>query len=163
MTDIHEAYNGLLTSESNFKSISHFFTQRKMTDIHDEINPNNMKRTKKEKISTINFLAIVIPKLYSDDNPILRIEIFGDKGYYYKGKINSFTNTSPNLLIPLNNDKELFVHIHEDNENPDDISGKKFVSFIHIPKRYQSNDTTEDDIKGTTVMTKKKTKVNLNV
>lgn len=162
MADINEAYNGILSSESKFKSISHFFTQRKMTDIHDEINPNNMKRTKKEKISTTNFLALVIPKSHSEDNPVLKIEIFGDKGYYYKGKINSFTNTCPNLLIPLNDDKELFVHIYEVTEDPDDINRKTFVSFIHIPKRYQS---IEDEVKGTTVMAnnKKKNKVNLNV
>jgi hypothetical protein len=145
MADIDQAYNNIFSTKNTFKNISHFFTQRKITECIDEVDPATMKRKKKDVNSTYNYLALVIPK--NDTNPTLKIEIYGNNGYCFKGKIDSYTDNTPHLLIPLNDDQELFVHIYDEKEVDD---SKSYISFIHVPKRYQMIE--EEDVKQSTVM-----------
>ena len=155
MADINHAYGNIFeNSNTNIRKISHFFTQRKITESQDILNPNTLKRTKKDIHFTQNYLAIILPK--DEHSPRLRIEIFGNYGYCYQGEIISYTNKSPHLLVPLNDDKEMFINIynyiddteneeHEQEDQSKNINNKqkriKYISFIHVPKRYQnSND-----------------------
>ena len=67
------------------------------------------------------------------------IEIFGDEGYHYKGNIKSYHGIIPNFMIPIKKDKKLFIHIdYKLIDNNQNISIKKFINFIDVPKRYQS-------------------------
>jgi len=50
-------------------------------------------------------------------------------------------------MIPIKKDKKLFIHIdYKIIDNNQNISIKKFINFIDVPKRYQSiidnNDNT---------------------
>ena len=160
MADINQAYGNIFDNNtSNFRKISHFFTQRKITEIQDTVHPETLKRTKKDINFTQNYLALVLPK--DENSPKLRIEIFGNKGYTYQGEIISYTENTPHLLVPLSDDKEIFVNIYDygeekDKKEQDDLKEKriKYISFIHVPKRYQSID--EDDDNDTTKMTELK-------
>lgn len=155
MADINQAYGNIFdNNNSNFRKISHFFTQRKISEIQDVVNPDTLKRTKKDINFTQNYLALVLPK--DENSPNLRIEVYGNKGYTFQGEIISYTENTPHLLVPLCDDKEIFVNIYdygnddkekntEKNIIENDVKEKriKYISFIHVPKRYQSIE--EDD------------------
>ncbi|ADO67517.1 hypothetical protein crov483 [Cafeteria roenbergensis virus] len=160
MADINHAYDNILdNSTSNIRKISHFFTQRKITESQDILNPDTLQRTKKDINFTQNYLALVLPK--DEKSPILRIEIYGTHGYCYQGEIISYTDNNPHLLIPLNNDKEIFVNIYDYNKNiteddtvdTDEVKPHfhkkekniKYIAFIHVPKRYQNIDDYDLD------------------
>lgn len=192
MADINQAYGNIFNdSNINIRKIAHFFTQRKITESQDTINPKNLERTNKNINFTQNYLALVLPK--DEKSPKLRIEIFGNNGYSYQGEVISFTENSPHFLIPLNNDKEMFVHIYDyvndyiyeneynnefDNENDNNNKiqknskkkQSKYISFIHVPKRYQitevdnNNFSTVSDVKNKEKLNKVQTqslKVNI--
>ena len=155
MADINQAYGNIFdNSNTNVRQISYFFTQRKITESQDTVNPNTLKRVKKDIFFSQNFLALILPK--DENSPRLKIEIYGSNGYSYQGEIISYTDNSPHLLIPLNDDKEIFVNIYDyesskENNKTDNDEKKekriKYISFIHIPKRYQS---IEEDTNSTT-------------
>lgn len=175
MADINHAYDNILddnildNSTSNIRSISHFFTQRKITESQDTLNPDTLQRTKKDINFTQNYMALVLPK--DEKSATLKIEIYGTNGYCYQGEIISYTDNNPHLLIPLNDDKEIFVNIYDydinknvkDNGNGNGNSNEdensinktklhfhnkkkriKYISFIHVPKRYQNADNAVD-------------------
>lgn len=138
MADINHAYGNIFDNDiKNVRKISHFFTQRKLTESHDSVNPKTLKRIKKDFNYTQNYLALVLPK--DENSPKLRIEIYGNNGYCYQGEIVSFTENNPHLLIPLNDDKEIFVNIFDYAEESKEKQ-IKYISFIHVPKRYQMID-----------------------
>lgn len=152
MADINHAYGNIFDNKcKNVRKISHFFTQRKITESQEIVNPENLKRMKKDINFTQNYLALVLPK--DETSPRLKIEIYGTNGYTYQGEIISYTENNPHLLVPLNDDKEIFVNIYDYEEKKDNAKDNskekrvKYISFIHIPKRYQSID---DDVKSTT-------------
>jgi len=145
MADINHAYGNIFDNKvSSVRKISHFFTQRKITESRDSLNPETLKRTKKNINFTQNYLALVLPK--DETSPKLRVEIYGNNGYSYQGEIISYTENNPHLLIPLNDDKEIFVNIYDyvtdTDSNDENKSTKekqiKYISFIHVPKRYQN-------------------------
>lgn len=160
MADINQAYGNIFenSNNNNVRKLSYFFTQRKITESQEIVNPDNLKRIKKDINFTQNYLALVLPK--DENSPKLKIEIYGTNGYTYQGEIISYTDNTPHLLVPLNNDKEIFVNIYDFNNTSiktdkpinDKIQEQqqkekriKYISFIHIPKRYQSiNDETEE-------------------
>lgn len=152
MADINHAYGNIFDNKcKNVRKISHFFTQRKITESQEIVNPENLKRMKKDINFTQNYLALVLPK--DETSPRLKIEIYGTNGYTYQGEIISYTENNPHLLVPLNDDKEIFVNIYDYEEKKDNAKDNakekrvKYISFIHIPKRYQIID---DDVKSTT-------------
>lgn len=145
MADLDQAYGNILSNDvKNVRKISHFFTQRKITESLEDVNPKTLKRTHKDVNFINNYLALVLPK--DENSPKLRIEIFGSNGYCFQGEINSFTENVPHLLIPLNDDKEIFINIYDYSEDNKEKKSK-YISFIHIPKRYQGNinDNTNDN------------------
>ena len=163
MADINHAYGNIFDNKcKNVRKISHFFTQRKITESQEIVNPENLKRMKKDINFTQNYLALVLPK--DETSPRLKIEIYGTNGYTYQGEIISYTENNPHLLVPLNDDKEIFVNIYDyDDKNKTEIKNDKkekrikYISFIHIPKRYQSIDDSEQNDTTTEVTELKKT------
>jgi len=179
MADINQAYGNILDNSSNQRKLSHFFTQRKIDEIHEIVDPKTLQRKKKNISFTQNYLAIVLPK--DEISRKLNFEIYGNNGYNFQGEITTYTKEStPNLLIPLGNDKEIFVNIYnkesltnnknedDDDDNPDinyDNKLTKYISFIHVPKRYQSiedNDADNIDTSSTNMEELVNNKKNLN-
>ena len=155
MADLDQAYGNIFDNNKKTRQISHFFTQRKITESIDGLNPKTLARTKKDINFVNNYLALVLPK--DENSPKLIIEIYGNNGYCFQGEINSYTENTPHLLIPLQDDKEIFINIYDYKKDKDGTikeKQSKYVSFIHIPKRYQST----EDIEETTELSSLKTK-----
>jgi hypothetical protein len=153
MADINEAFNVIKFETKNFQTIEHFFTQRNLKEEHEFLD-QNMNRKNKQINIIYNFLAINIPQqneLCDGMTSSIDIEIFGDSGYHYKGKLNTFNGICPNFMIPLKGDKKLFVHIiYKELLNGNQETAEKnksFVSFIEVPKRYQTVDNTINKLK----------------
>jgi hypothetical protein len=154
MADLGEAFNTMKFNKQQFQTIDYFFTQKTLIEDIEQIDKNMNRETKKIKIIK-NFLALNIPTLITTissngqslEKPLnFDIEIFGDEGYHYKGTITSYEGIIPNFMIPIKNDKKLFVNINYninnksyENEN-NNIITKKYVNFIEVPKRYQNTD-----------------------
>lgn len=123
------------------QDIDYFFTQRRVQEFEEYLEPKTLDR-KKKKINVIhNFLAINFPnnQFKNNENIIIDIEIWGDVGYNYRGILCNKSGEIPHLLLKLENDKELFIKlIYKEN----DKILKTFTKFIQILKRYQS--TPED-------------------
>ena len=170
MADLGEAFNTMKFNKQQFQTIDYFFTQKTLIEDIEQIDKNMNRETKKIKIIK-NFLALNIPTLITTissngqtlEKPLgFDIEIFGDEGYHYKGSITSYQGIIPNFMIPIKNDKKLFVNINynlidninNNNNNQSYETGnnilsnsidnltitKKFVNFIEVPKRYQNTD-----------------------
>ncbi len=131
MADFSSVFNH---DNDNFvnNNLDYFFTQRKIIEYEDKID-KNMNRTKSKKNITYNFLAINLP-IYSQYNKDINIEIWGDKGYNYKGGLTKNEGTFPHLLIKLCGDTQLFVKLIYTFKN----EVKTYIHFIPINKRYQS-------------------------
>jgi len=120
------------------------FRDSRSCETNDEYTINsreNLKSSKKYDSSTFDINNINKNTIGFD------IEIFGDEDYHYKGTIKSFHGIIPNFMIPIKKDKKLFIHIdYKIIDNNQNISIKKFINFIDVPKRYQSiidnNDNT---------------------
>ena len=150
MAELSEAFNGIKFDIKNFQSIDYFFTQRNLKEDHEFLD-QNMNRKKKQVNIVYNFLAISVPHydLTSETNSTIELEFFGDTGYHYKGYINNLIGASPNFMIPLKGDKKLFVHlIYKGAENPNkEQSTKEYICFIEVPKRFQTVDTSNNNLK----------------
>jgi len=152
MADLGEAFNTLKIQKNTFQTIDYFFTQRTMTEEHENIDKHMIRKIKKNKVIH-NFLALNIPTILTTNTlngqtiskPTgFDIEIYGDEGYNYKGTITSFQGVVPNFMIPIKCDKKLFINI---NYNFNDVNNnsqtKKFINFIDVPKRFQANDVID--------------------
>jgi hypothetical protein len=153
MADLGEAFNTLKFQKKPFQNIDYFFTQRTLTEEQEFIDKNMNRKMKKIK-ATHNFLALNIPTIITTnttngqtvENPMgFDIEIYGDEGYHYKGFITSFQGIIPNFMIPIKGDKKLFIAInYKVNDNNENLSIKKFVNFIEVPKRFQGIECDEN-------------------
>jgi hypothetical protein len=138
MADLNEAFNTMTFEQKQFHTIDYFFTQRNLKEDHEFFDQNMNRKNKLVNIQ-YNFLAISIPQHDLQDGIISTVEadIFGDTGYYYKGKIISYKGLTPNFMIPLKGDKKLFVHLIYSESNKEN-ENKEFTCFIEVPKRFQS-------------------------
>ena len=123
--------NSNIVNDNNI--IDYFFTQRKVTEFIEKINPN-LERTQKKISKTYNFLAInfpvhkIITKLDLIQSDVeVHIEIYGDKHFHYSGIIKTINGEIPNLLLKLKNDSQMFVKFTMKNNN--------YINFIPINKR----------------------------
>jgi len=145
MAELSEAFNGIRYDNINtLHSIDYFFTQRNLKEEHEYLDKNLNRKNKKINIMH-NFLAICIPNYELQNNNMnhIEIEIFGESGFNYKGKLINIIGSSPNFMIPLKSDKKLFVHLfykQYNRDNDKEIIIKEFVCFIEVPKRFQSTD-----------------------
>lgn len=148
MAELGEAFNTLKTQKNHFSQLDYFFTQRTLNEEQEYIDKNLNRKTKKIKL-THNFLALNIPTVITINNNIevslgFDIEIFGDDGYHYKGTITSYEGLIPNFMIPIKNDKKLFVNVNYKFTNNNENKTKKYINFIEVPKRFQN--IIEDDV-----------------
>jgi hypothetical protein len=144
MAELGEAFNILKFQKKPFQNIDYFFSQRCLSEDQEYIDKHMNRKINKVKV-VHNFLAINIPTIITNnngqtENPLgFDIEVFGDEGYHYKGSITSYQGTVPNFMIPIREDKKLFVYVNyklTDAEN--NIVVKMFVNFIDVPKRFQT-------------------------
>lgn len=153
MADIGEAFNTLKFQTKPFQTIDFFFTQRTLTEDTEYLDKNMNRKTKKIKVTT-NFLALNIPPIINNNENFNKlkplgfdIEIYGDEGYNYKGTITSYQGIIPNIIIPIKNDKKLFININYKISNDNEISiNKTFVNFIEVPKRFQLGDEVNESL-----------------
>jgi hypothetical protein len=146
MAELGEAFNTLKFQKKAFQNIDYFFSQRALIEEQEHIDKNMNRVINKVKV-THNFLALNIPTIITSNNgqsfesPLgFDIEIFGDEGYHYKGVITSFQGIIPNFMIPIKEDKKLFVNINYKSTDPqNNPTTKTFVNFIEVPKRFQSD------------------------
>jgi hypothetical protein len=151
MAELGEAFNILKFQKKPFQNIDYFFSQRSLSEEQEYIDKNMNRKINKVKV-THNFLAINIPTIITNnngqtENPLgFDIEIFGDEGYHYKGTITSYQGTIPNFMIPIKEDKKLFVNInYKSTDTQNNTTTKKFVNFIEVPKRFQSENKKIDE------------------
>lgn len=150
MAELSEAFNSIKFETKNFHSIDYFFTQRNLKEEHEYFD-QNLNRKNRQVNMLYNFLAISIPQcdLVEDNKFIIDIDIFGDLGYHYKGKIITIQGASPSFMIPIKGDKKLFVHlIYKETDKESGI--KECVCFIEVPKRFQSIDSIGNKLKNET-------------
>ena len=147
MADLNEAFNTMKFEQKQFHSIDYFFTQRNLKEDHEFLDQNMNRKNKLINIQ-YNFLAISIPQHELQEGMISTIEadIFGDNGYYYKGKIISQKGLTPNFMIPLKGDKKLFVHLIYSESNKES-ENKDFTCFIEVPKRFQNSEQLSTKLK----------------
>jgi hypothetical protein len=147
MADLGEAFNTLKTRKKLFYTIDYFFTQRTLTEEQEFIDTTMTRQIKKVKI-THNFLALNIPTLttLSNDGQTMEkpfgfdVKIYGDNGYHYEGTISSFEGIIPNFMIPIQEDKKIFVNIiYKFKDINNNILNKEFINFIEVPKRFQTD------------------------
>ena len=149
MADLDEAFH-VMNNRKNIQNIDHFFTQRSLIEEQEFIDKNMTRKTNNIKV-VHNFLAINIP--INDTGNIgttkpcgFDIEIFGDKGYRYKGTVETHHGICPNFIVPIKGDKKMFININYKFTDNDTNTFKEYTSFIEVPKRFQmdqKNDAIE--------------------
>ena len=142
MANIEEAFNAKIDNHiklNHSDNIDHFFTQRKVTE-YEEYLDKNMNRKKKKKDITYNFIAINIPYYVkvNNDEIIVKANIWGDEGFKYVGSFNNTEGYIPSILLRLGADKQLFINLKVIIKNGDEMNEKEYVTFVSIPKRYQT-------------------------
>jgi glutaredoxin-related protein len=141
MASLEEAFNGNF-NEKDFKDIDFFFTQRTIKEEHEYIDKKNMSRYKKKTDKIQNFLAIIIPKytLRVDKTSLMDINIWGDTGYFFNGKVITSDGSTPSFILPILDDKKLFINLNyrEINIENKENNINRYIKFIDVPKRYQS-------------------------
>jgi hypothetical protein len=115
------------------KNIDYFFTQRTTQETIEYIDEKTLERKERKQKVINNFLAINFP-LTNNKCDKISIEIWGDNGFNYEGEIHNKKGETPNLLLKLNNDTEIFVKL---TYNENDNKTKNYIHFIPILKRYQ--------------------------
>ena len=148
MADLNEAFNGNFDTK-DFQLIDYFFTQRNIKEEHEYFDAN-MNRHKKTKDKIHNFLAIIIPdhKILDERTSSIDVNIWGDSGYYFNGKIIKLKGITPSFIIPIYDDKKLFVNLiykESDKENKDN-NINRYIRFIDVPKRFQSSNNDKLNI-----------------
>jgi len=145
MADLGEAFNILKDRKKLFHTLDFFFTQRSLTEDQEYIDVNMTRQIKKIKL-THNFLALNIPTITTLNNngqgvekPFgFDIKIYGDNGYHYEGTISSFDGIIPNFMIPVHEDKKIFVNVvYKFKDSNNNVINKEFINFIEVPKRFQ--------------------------
>ena len=69
---------------------------------------------------------------------VVKANIWGDEGFKYVGSFNNSEGYIPSILLRLSSDKQLFINLKVLIKNGDEISEKEYVTFVNIPKRYQT-------------------------
>jgi hypothetical protein len=140
MASLDEAFNGNFDTK-DFQSIDYFFTQRSIKE-ENEYFDKNLNRYKKKTDKLHNFLAIIVPyyKISDDKTSSIDINIWGNSGYYFNGKIISSEGSTPSFIIPIKEDKQLFVNLNYKEINKDNKENNinRYTRFIEVPKRFQT-------------------------
>jgi len=137
------------------KILIFFFTQRNIKEERDYIDKTNMNRYKKKIDKMQNFLAIIIPqyKINEDKTSLIDINIWGDNGYYFNGKIITSKGSTPSFIIPISEDKRLFINLiyREIDKDNKENNINSYIKFIDVPKRFQSITSSIDNLSATDI------------
>jgi hypothetical protein len=141
MADFGTVFNSEIFNEEFSKSnqIDYFFTKRTTVYTKEIIN-KDLSRSNK-KVSTINNFIVLnnnIENINPDDT--IFVEIWGDHGYYYQGKMCDNKGIFPLFALKLKDDTQIFLKLIIDSKTS---TNTNYISFISIPKKYQ-NEIDED-------------------
>jgi hypothetical protein len=142
MADFNKAFNNDFVNEEYSKSnkIDFFFTTRRTKNTIEELN-KKLERVEKEVYEIHNFIVLNLPIDEVKNNDNVELEIWGDRGYFYKGNITNNQGFFPLISLKLREDTQLFLkmNIIKDNMKP-----LNYINFIKIPKKYQNGNEEED-------------------
>lgn len=133
MTTIENAYTDINREVSTSCEFDYFFTTRKTVKTKTSLDKDLKRKTiKEEQIN--NYLVLDLP-FNKFNGEKINIEIWGDKGYFYRGEIKENNGDFPLFSLRLKKDSLIFVKITVTNE--ENII-ENYINFITISKRYQS-------------------------
>ena len=143
MTDFNTAFNNEPFDQEFSKSnqIDFFFTKR-TTSYTREVIQQDLTRKDKKFTCTNNFIVLNLNFENIKEKDIILVEIWGDKGYFYQGKICENKGIFPLLSLKLKDDSQLFLKLiisQDDNQT-------NYINFITIPKKYQNEIEESDDL-----------------
>jgi len=142
MADFNKAFNNDFVNEEYSKSnkIDFFFTTRRTKNTIEELN-KKLERVEKEVFEIHNFIVLNLPIDEVKNNDSVELEIWGDRGYFYKGNITNNQGFFPLISLKLREDTQLFLkmNIIKDNMKP-----LNYINFIKIPKKYQNGNGNDD-------------------
>jgi len=142
MADFNKAFNNDFVNEEYSKSnkIDFFFTTRRTKNTIEELN-KKLERVEKEVFEIHNFIVLNLPIDEVKNNDTVELEIWGDRGYFYKGNITNNQGFFPLISLKLREDTQLFLkmNIIKDNMKP-----LNYINFIKIPKKYQNGNGNDD-------------------
>ena len=138
MADFGTVFNNEIFEEEFSKSnqIDFFFTKR-TTSYTKEVIQKDLSRKDQKFTCVNNFIVLNLnfDNIKLDD--IIHVEMWGDKGYYYQGKISESKGIFPLIALKLKDDSQIFIKfIIEKNES----KSTNYINFINIPKKYQLED-----------------------
>lgn len=142
MADFGTVFNNEIFEDEYSKSnqIDFFFTKR-TTSYIKEVIQKDLTRKDQKFISTNNFIVLNLNFNSVKEEDIILVEIWGDKGYYYQGKISESKGNFPLIALKLKEDSQIFLKLTIKNN---DDKPTNYINFITIPKKYQLEE--EDNI-----------------
>ena len=102
-----------------------------------EIILKNLERINKKISKVNNFIVLNINLENIDIKDIILVEIWGDTGYYYQGKISDNKGIFPSFALKLKEDTQLFIKLIIINDSDKPLN---YINFITIPKKYQNDE-----------------------
>ena len=141
MADFGTVFNNEIFEEQYSKSnqIDYFFTKR-TTNTVKEVIMKDLTRVDKKFTSVNNFIVFNINFDNIKESDIINVEIWGDKGYFYQGKIQENKGIFPLFALKLKEDSQLFLKL---SISGDETKQLNYINFINIPKKYQSEEDTD--------------------
>lgn len=145
MADFNKAFNNDFVNEEYSKSnkIDFFFTTRRTKNTIEELN-KKLERVEKEVFEIHNFIVLNLPVDEVKNNDTVELEIWGDRGYFYRGSITNNQGFFPLISLKLREDTQLFLKMNIIKDNMKPIN---YINFIKIPKKYQlGNEDIDSDV-----------------
>lgn len=135
MADFTTVFNNEIFEEEYSKSnqIDYFFTKR-TTSYTKEVIQKDLSRKDQKFTCTNNFIVLNLNFDNVREEDVILVEIWGDKGYYYQGKISDSKGNFPLIALKLKEDSQIFLKLIIKN---DDDKSTNYINFINIPKKYQ--------------------------
>ena len=134
MADFTTVFNNDIFEEEYSKSnqIDYFFTKR-TTSYTKEVIQKDLTRKNQKFTCTNNFIVLNLNFDNVKEEDVILVEIWGDKGYYYQGKISESKGIFPLIALKLKDDSQIFLKLIIQNED----KPTNYINFINIPKKYQ--------------------------
>lgn len=141
MADFGTVFNNEIFEEQYSKSnqIDYFFTKR-TTNTTKEVILKDLTRVDKKFTSVNNFIVFNINFDNIKESDVINVEIWGDKGYFYQGKIQENKGIFPLFALKLKEDTQLFLKL---SISGDETKQLNYINFINIPKKYQSEEDND--------------------
>tara|TARA_B110000902_G_scaffold237195_1_gene284008 strand:- start:880 stop:1323 length:444 start_codon:yes stop_codon:yes gene_type:complete len=141
MADFTTVFNSEIFGEEYSKNnqIDFFFTKR-TTSYTKEVIQKDLTRIDQKFSRSNNFIVLDLNFDNIKEDDIITVEIWGDKGYYYQGKISDSKGVFPLIALKLKEDSQIFLKFIILNKEEKPIN---YINFITIPKKYQFD---EDEI-----------------